>query len=560
MEWPYPSNCRQNAFWPHFRRLDPPVIFHPVAARQSFLYSFVPTHPPFVVMSDPEESNARVRQHRASPEKEFDSWSAIALGAITTNSAIGIVLTFASTITYGGSMLLFYGFPIMSIIALGAATSLGELTSAYPEAGGQYIWVARLAPPKLSRFFSYIVAIYSWAGAVCTGASVCLVGAELILDLVEFFNPHFHVKPWMVFLFYQAINILTLIPSFYGKLLNKVTKSQMAFTALLLVGLLVALFAAAKNRRSAHEFFTVFHHSSGWPDGMAVLIGVNSLQWCYCCLDSMVHIADEIPKPERNIPRALMWSIAVGFVTGMICLCAYMFATDDYDTGYSSLTITFQAFGQNQGAAIVIQVLVFVSSIGALWGIHVWQSRLAWTIGYNRGFPFGEYLERIAGPPYGTPVYALVFSSFATALLGFLYLGSSTAFNSLVSASLLFQWISYSIPVIFLNLRGRTTIPHGPFWFPKLGYIANTLLVVWTGVSLVIYCFPYTLPFEAGNMNYVSAVVCGITLLSILCWICYGRKHFHIPELDICLGTIEGVSPSGETHHVNRLKVEVVRK
>ncbi|CAH0051506.1 unnamed protein product [Clonostachys solani] len=505
-------------------------------------------------MSDPEASDADAPQQRAAPEKEFDAWSAIALGAITTNSAIGLVLTFASTITYGGSMLLFYGFPIISLISLGAATSLGELTSAYPDAGGQYIWVARLAPPKVNRFFSYMTAIFSWAGAVCTGASVCLVGSELILDLVEFFNPQFHPEPWMVFLGYQAINILTLIPSFYGKLLNNVTKGLMLFTALLLAGLLIALFAAAQDRRSAHDFFTVFHNISGWSDGMAVLIGVNSLQWCYCCLDSMVHIADEIPNPERNIPKALIWSIAVGFVTGMICLCAYMFATDDYDTGYSSLSITFQAFSQNQGAAIVIQVLVFVSTIGALWGIHVWQSRLAWTIGYNRGFPFGKYLERISGAPYGTPVYALIFSAFFTALLGCLYLGSSTAFNSLVSASLLFQWLSYSIPVVFLNLRGRSKIPHGEFWFPTLGYAANAMLVMWTGVSLVIYCFPYTLPVEVGNMNYVSAVLCGTTLLSVLCWFGYGRKHFRILELDGSLESIDAVNPSLEAKQEGELK------
>lgn len=122
-----------------------------------------------------------------------------------------------------------HGYPFTSVISLGAATSLGELASAYPDAGGQYIWVARLAPRMLYRFFSYITAIISWAGAVCTGTSVCLVGTELILDLVEFFNPHFHVNPWMVFLGYQAIHIFTLIPSFYGKLLGKVTKGIMVF-------------------------------------------------------------------------------------------------------------------------------------------------------------------------------------------------------------------------------------------------------------------------------------------------------------------------------------------
>lgn len=96
---------------------------------------------------------------------------------------MGITLVLSSVVAHDGSVLLFWGFIAMTAVGLAGATSLAELSSAMPDAGGQYIWVAALSPPGPRRFLSYVTAILSWAGAVCTGASVCVVGPELLFSL-----------------------------------------------------------------------------------------------------------------------------------------------------------------------------------------------------------------------------------------------------------------------------------------------------------------------------------------------------------------------------------------
>ena len=471
----------------------------------------------------------------------FGAWSAFTLGAITTNSAIGLILTYSSTIPSGGSSLLFYGYPIISIIGLSVAVTLAELTAAFPDAGGQFVWAARLSPPKPRRFLAYTTAILSWAGAVCTGASVCQIGGELVFELVLFLDPGFQVKSWMPFLVYHAVNIGCLLLSLFESLLPKVSTGIFVFTACLLTGLLTSLFAAPRERRSARNFFTHFENQTGWSDGIAAMVASNSMNWCYACLDAIVHIADEIPNPRENIPRALMWAIATGFTTGMICILAFLFASTDYETQNSALTIVHEAFNKNIDATIAIQIFIFISAIAAMWGIHVWQSRLMWKMAENKGFPFHKHLKKIVGPPFNTPMWALLASAAFTAILSCLNLASERAFSSLISAALLFQYLSYAIPAVLLLLHGRSKIPHGRFWFPKLGYVANVIVVAWTLVALVFYCFPYALPVRAGEMNYVSVVLCVLFVLNLIFWVAHGREHFScsLPE------SVESITSAG---------------
>lgn len=86
--------------------------------------------------------------------------------------------------------------------------------------------------------------------------------------------------------------------------------------------------------------------------------------------------------------------------------------------------------------------------------------------------------------------------------------------------------MSYSIPVICLLFRGRSTIAPGPFWFPKIGLFANVVLLCWTLFTLVMYSFPFIMPAAAGNMNYVSVVYAVVATIVATDWLARGRKSF----------------------------------
>ncbi|KAJ5817023.1 amino acid/polyamine transporter I [Penicillium robsamsonii] len=457
-------------------------------------------------------------------EKPFSILSAIGLGYSITNTSTGLILTFGTTLPFGGSPLFFFGFLVMTAIAFCIALSLGEMSSAWPHSGGQYFWTSRLAPEKGRRFLSYVTAIISWTSVICISVSCALIAAELWLSIISFVVP-LDVKPWMTFLVYQAVNIGIFGFNCFESLLAIMGRFLMGLTIVTSVVVFIALFAAGGPIVSASEFFTDFTNTSGWPDGIAFFIGINGINWCFSCLDAATHLADEIPNPAKNIPRCLMWTVGISAVSGMPVILA-MFLTLNKVTDTDSLSLFYNVLHQNTRAAIAIQSLVLASAMSSLVGIHTWQARIAWALGRDKGLPFHKFLSKVAPAPFSAPLWAHLWSASFTALCGCIYLGSRTAFSSFIAAGIILQYATYCLPIALMWWRGRATIKHGPFWFPRLGPVANAVTFTWFAIILVVYCLPFYLPVVANEMNYVSAVLVVIFGWALLYWVLYGRKNY----------------------------------
>src|SRR5437764_9799290 len=57
----------------------------------------------------------------------------------------------------------------------------------------------------------------------------------------------------------------------------------------------------------------------------------SSSSWCFACLDSVTHMAEEIPRPDRNIPKALLSTVALGFFTAFPYCIGMFFGISDLD-------------------------------------------------------------------------------------------------------------------------------------------------------------------------------------------------------------------------------------
>ncbi|CAG9952695.1 unnamed protein product [Clonostachys rosea f. rosea IK726] len=466
--------------------------------------------------------------------KPFTTLTAMGLGHSITNTAITLLVGMSSSIALGGPPLFIWGFVAMAVVGVAVSVSLGELASALPHTGGQYFWVAVLGPPRFRRFLSYITGIVAWAAAICTTASVCLVVPIMIFNMVSIRNPDFIYQPWMGFVGYQIINIFLFLFNLYSKCLPYISSSLLIFTVSSLIVMFVSMLAVSSPKQDPSRVFVDLYNSSGWPDGVAFLIGINAPSWGFSSLDAVVHLADEIPNPRRNIPKALLLTVTVGSFTGILILLSAFFSATNLENIATSTTpslqIFYQAFGGNLAAAVGLQALVTVSAAGSIIGIHTWQSRMAWAFSRDKGFPFHRYLNRIAPEPFATPIYAHIWSCAWTALLGCLYLGSQLAFNSLVSAGMLLQYITYSTSIVCLLWYGRSNLRHGPFWFPRFGLVCNIITVIWSLTAVVFYSFPYYFPTEADQMNYVSCVIVGVFLYALLYWVLFGKREFSPPQ------------------------------
>jgi choline transport protein len=105
-----------------------------------------------------------------------------------------------------------------------------------------------------------------------------------------------------------------------------------------------------------------------------------------------------------------------------------------------------------------------------------------WSFARDKAFPFSSTWAKV-NTRLGVPLNAHIMCNAIVVLLGALYIASATgnlflnnlilAFNSLVIGVILFQYLSYSIPIILLLVRGRDTLPRGPFFLGKIGLVCN---------------------------------------------------------------------------------------
>ena len=93
-----------------------------------------------------------------------------------------------------------------------------------------------------------------------------------------------------------------------------------------------------------------------------------------------------------------------------------------------------------------------------------------------------------------------------------------SAFNAIISASVVALGVSYAIPPAINCLRGRKMLPPRPFVLPgPLGWICNLLGIAYVIVTTVLFLFPPTLPVTGSNMSTSSFFLS----LSLLCALPY---------------------------------------
>ena len=81
---------------------------------------------------------------------------------VTSWTALGSVLIIG--VEAGGPPVMIWSWIGISVFSLAVAYSIAEICSAYPVAGGQYSWVAILAPPKIARVMSWITGWFMITG------------------------------------------------------------------------------------------------------------------------------------------------------------------------------------------------------------------------------------------------------------------------------------------------------------------------------------------------------------------------------------------------------------
>lgn len=457
-------------------------------------------------------------------KRTFSTYSVIAIGFGLTNSWFGISASLITGIQSGGPLLIVYGIIIIALVSYCIGITLSELLSAIPSAGGQYVWTRVLAPRKHLNFLAYLCGSLAWGGAIFTCASMAQAIANELMGFWVLNHPDHVPQKWQLFVIYELINAFLVLFNCYGRILPIIGKTVLYVSLFSYITISLTVLICSRGHYQKADFvFVQFNNQTGWKSsGIAFIVGLINPNWSFSCLDSATHLAEETTKPRTDIPKAILGTVTMGFLTSFTYVIAMFFCIRNLDDIYNSTTgmpildIYYQALG-NKAGATCLGVLIFLTACGCTISAQTWQTRLCWSFARDNGLPFSKWLA-VVNPKLGVPVNAHLFSSAWVALLGILYLVSDAAFNSMVVGCITMLLLSYAVPVICLLYRGRNNIKHGPFWLGRVGFVCNIVTLCWALFALVFFSFPSFMPVTGGTMNYFCVVLVIYMIISLGYW------------------------------------------
>jgi choline transport protein len=103
--------------------------------------------------------------------------------------------------------------------------------------------------------------------------------------------------------------------------------------------IVVTCLARSTGKQSSDFVWTSFINNTGWgSNGIVFLTGLVSPNYIYGGIDGAIHLAEECSNATVAIPRALMATTLVGFVTAFAFTVAMAYSMNDFTAVLNSPT------------------------------------------------------------------------------------------------------------------------------------------------------------------------------------------------------------------------------
>ena len=188
-----------------------------------------------------------------------------------------------------------YGYIVAFLGSLATCASMAEMASMYPISGGQYHWVALMAPPKYAKFLSWLTGWLSTMGWQAAASSGSYLGGFMIQALIGINHPTYSFARWQCTLLMYAVIALCI---FVNTVLIKVLPGLEGLILILhVVGFFAIMIPVVHLAPiSSNEFvWTDFTNYSGYSsDGVSWLIGQAASAILFIGYDGACHMAEEV--------------------------------------------------------------------------------------------------------------------------------------------------------------------------------------------------------------------------------------------------------------------------
>ncbi len=430
----------------------------------------------------------------------------IGIGAIVGGGIL--VLAGPAFLATGPSVVL--AFALNGVLAFMTAMSFAEMTSTYPRSGGAYSFGRRVLSVRAAFGAGWVLWLAYLVAGVLYALGFGVYAARLILAIFEAIG--IDGPDWLsthggaVALAVVAIGVytLTLVRQATGGGDVSAWGKVVVLGVLVLGGIWAVITSEPGTIKSGMLPFM--------PNGATGFITAMGLSFiAFQGFDLIATVASEVQDPERNIPKAMFYSLgtAIGIYLPLLVIVACVgvefggkitaLAAKDPDT------LMATAVGQYMGPAGTWLVLIaaVLATLSALNANLLAASRVAHTMAKDRTLP---WIMGVSDEKRGTPTMALYSSALAMGALLFMVPDLSTAG---AAAGLIFL-LSFAMThfTAYLARTRRTTVAETAYsspWFPFVPIVgglacaalavfqllaqpnAGAITLVWLGLGVVLY-------------------------------------------------------------------------
>lgn len=349
-------------------------------------------------------------------------------------------------------------------------------------------------------FFTGWINFYGWMFDL---ASLLQITANVSVALHQIYHQDSYVyEAWHVYVAYLLILWLSVfIVVFVNRIVPHTQTLGMFFVIVGGIVTIIVIAAMPKQHASNHFVWGSFreNNTTGWQGGVAFLLGVLNGSFTIGTPDAITHMAEELPHPGKDLPRAIGLQIGLGFLYAFVFAIAISYAITDLSvltTGLNTYPLasiyaqaTARAGGdQDVGAQFGLLFVIWCSSMLCCVGTAVTSSRAYWALARDGAVPFPSLFARVS-ERLSCPVPATLFVAAVASGLGAIPLGSSAAFVDLTGSFIILTTVSYAIPFLGNVLTRRRNFPRGAFHLGRWGDAVNLTAVLFITMFNIFYCF-----------------------------------------------------------------------
>jgi amino acid transporter/nucleotide-binding universal stress UspA family protein len=422
--------------------------------------------------------------------RELGFWAALTIGAGTMIGA-GIFLLSGVAITLAGPAAIF-SFIGAGVVCIITAASAAELATGMPTSGGDYYFVSR----SLGPLFGAISGIGIWLSLTFAIAFYLFGTGEYLAEFLPVTPLWGAVAGGVLFI---ALNII-------GAKESGGIQVVVVITLIAILGV-YTLFGVFNIEQSNLTPF--FPFGSGPVFSTTALVFISFLGFV-----KIAAVSEEIKEPSKNLPRALIGSVALVTVMYVliVLVTAGMFPQEEIVQMRTPLTTAARTIFGPLGAAVLIFAGLLATMSSANASILA-ASRINLAMARDRMIP--QWLSEIH-PKRLTPYRAILLTGMLSLL--FLFIDSLETLAEIASVLQLYSYAALNIGCVVLRVanpdryKPSFRVPGTPFVqvFAALGclaiILASGLLALAIILSLIILSLAWYYVWGRSRVNITYAL------------------------------------------------------